>query len=178
MALPGAGGIRTVTTEINGVTYSINTLDANTGLEIFGLIADYLTGPLAAGILSAAEIPEAPSLLVHLLADMARKLRAPDFRDAVWKLLGSLAVNGRPVGDAQGYFAANYGLLTRLAFFALRANFASFQDGIPAETRAWAMSAVARLVSLAEKMESSLRSSQEGTPASETSPSGTTSTAP
>lgn len=133
--------IKTRDTKINDRPYSITTLAASDGLEVLGMIARFVGGPLGA-LISAkgAEGEEEFDLakLAPALADVGENMASPEFREIVYKLLDG-AYGQHPESTAQiqliknksragfdAVFSANYEELAPLVRFALEENFGGF----------------------------------------------------
>lgn len=174
-AQPARRGIRSAEIVIEDRTFTITTIDADAGFEISPTLLDYVTGPIVAAVMALAGVDQSAPTVLQALSDLTRKLREPEFRALIWRLLAGATVDGRELKDPHVYFASDYGVCTRLALFAIRENFGSFLDMFPPNRRAEIAGFVAHLVSQAENILSRPSSSSEGGPAPPTSETGSTS---
>jgi hypothetical protein len=134
---------------IDGFTYDVMQLAAGAGLRMASELAKIVLPSIGAAtgsldlskglkVAFAANIDGA--MLERAAAALAGNLSSPRIQEIVSELAGTTNIFGPGFGDAgaplrvhfDDHFAARYGALVQWLWFALKVNFESFFDGLPA----------------------------------------------
>lgn len=118
--------IETKSTKIRGKTYSITVLDADKGVAMVGRLMRFIVGPLL--IAAIAEKQNDADTRAKALFQFLSNMAEPEFVALVKEILEESRHEGTVIQFA-GHWAANYGELFELWFFAVKENFQSFLDG-------------------------------------------------
>jgi len=134
---------------IDGFTYEVMQLSAGAGLRMASELAKMVVPSIGAvagsldfskGIAKAFGSKIDGAMLEHAAAALAANLDSPKVQAIVSELANTTNIFGPGFGDAgaplrvhfDDHFAARYGALVQWLWFALKVNFASFFDGLPA----------------------------------------------
>jgi hypothetical protein len=128
-------------TTIKDCEYTIKVLDGDSALIGFGVLAQYLAGPI--GQLLHIGDSGNRALLGDAMRELGRALGSPDMRALAYTMLEGSTVTAAGQKKAmpliadgnkelfKGHFAGKIGEELQLIWFAMKANYANFLDALP-----------------------------------------------
>lgn len=139
--------MRLIETQVDGSTWSMNTLGATVGLEAFGTLTA-LVAPGVAGLGSAFDVlGDSTKVIDHstgnilestinkehvagAIAGIMNRMADPKVGKLIKTLMTGLKKDAKTV-DFDNEFSGNYGVLSKLVWWSIEENFGSFFLGSP-----------------------------------------------